>query len=100
MTDLELRSLSIGDAGDNQSNSLLHFLRAISSRLEARTDYELVQVWMTVFLRLHYDIVMDNETLLYALQKWKDLQQRESRRLDGLVGYCGGVVDVLRSPRT
>ncbi|KAL2257514.1 hypothetical protein VTK26DRAFT_83 [Humicola hyalothermophila] len=97
--DLELRSLSIGD-GDDASNEMLHFIRALTSRLVARRDYELTQAWMTVFLRLHFDLVMANESLLAALREWKEYQARERDRLDSLVGYCGGVVGFLRSPRT
>ncbi|KAL2024596.1 hypothetical protein VTK56DRAFT_7639 [Thermocarpiscus australiensis] len=98
--DLELRSLSVGDGDDDASNELLHFIRALTSRLVARRDYELTQAWMTVFLRLHFDLVMENESLLRALGEWKEHQARERDRLDGLVGYCGGVVSFLRSPRT
>ncbi|KAK7418353.1 rRNA-processing protein utp21 [Neonectria punicea] len=97
--DLELRSLSIGD-GDEGSNELLHFIRALTARLQARRDYELTQAWMTVFLRLHFDVVMENEALLAALGDWKAYQEKECTRLDGLVGYCSGVVSFLRSPRT
>ncbi|KAH6855695.1 Utp21 specific WD40 associated putative domain-containing protein [Chaetomium sp. MPI-CAGE-AT-0009] len=97
--DLELRSLSMG-FGDDASNELLHFIRALTSRLVARRDYELTQAWMTVFLRLHFDLVMANESLLAALGEWKQYQARERERLDDLVGYCGGVVGFLRSPRT
>ncbi|KAK4109529.1 Utp21-domain-containing protein [Canariomyces notabilis] len=97
--DLEIRSLSIGD-GDDASNELLHFIRAMISRLEARRDYELTQAWMTVFLRLHFDLVMENEALLKTLAEWKEHQARERDRLQDLVGYCRGVVGFLRSPRT
>jgi U3 small nucleolar RNA-associated protein 21 len=97
--DLEIRSLSIGD-GDDASNELLHFIRAMVSRLEARRDYELTQAWMTVFLRLHFDLVMENEALLKTLAAWKEHQARERDRLQDLVGYCRGVVGFLRSPRT
>lgn len=98
--DLELRSMSIGDANDSDSNELLHFIRALTARLVARRDYELTQAWMTVFLRLHFDLVMESEVLLGELQKWKAQEEREKERLDNLVGYCGGVVGFLRSPRT
>lgn len=97
--DLELRSLSMGD-GDDASNELLHFIKALTSRLVARRDYELTQAWMTVFLRLHFDLVMANDELLAALGEWKEYQAKERERLDDLVGYCGGVVGFLRSPRT
>ncbi|RYP25098.1 hypothetical protein DL767_008493 [Monosporascus sp. MG133] len=99
--DLELRSLGPGEAGDDDaSNELLHFIRAMTSRLKARRDYELTQAWMTVFLRLHFDLILENDALMGALGEWKQHQARECERLDGLVGYCGGVVGFLRSPRT
>ncbi|CRK40341.1 hypothetical protein BN1723_004773 [Verticillium longisporum] len=98
--DLELRSLSIGDMSGNETNGLVHFIKALTSRLKSRRDYELTQAWMTVFLRLHFDVVMENEASLAALQEWKVMQESECARLDGLVGYCSGVVGFLRSPRT
>ena len=98
--DLELRSLSVGQIGDRASNELLQFIHALTARLKARRDYELTQVWMTVFLRIHTDLVMGNSDLLESLAEWKACQERECQRLDGLVGYCSGVVNFLRSPRT
>ncbi|KAJ4294788.1 rRNA-processing protein utp21 [Collariella sp. IMI 366227] len=97
--DLELRSLSIGH-GDDASNELLHFIKALTTRLIAKRDYELTQAWMTVFLRLHFDLVTANQSLLNALGEWKEYQAKERDRMDDLVGYCGGVVGFLRSPRT
>jgi U3 small nucleolar RNA-associated protein 21 len=90
--------LSPGD--DGESNELVHFIRALAQRLIERRDYELTQAWMTVFLRLHFDIVMENEDVLAELRAWKAHQEKERDRLDNLVGYCGGVVGFLRSPRT
>ncbi|KAM4056975.1 utp21 specific WD40 associated putative domain-containing protein [Hirsutella rhossiliensis] len=97
--DLEIRSLSVGFKEDD-GNELLYFIKALTARLEARKDYELTQAWMTVFLRLHFDVVMGSDVLLAALAQWKVEQERECSRLDDLVGYCGGVVGFLRSPRT
>jgi U3 small nucleolar RNA-associated protein 21 len=85
---------------DDQSNELLHFILALTWRLKARRDYELTQAWMTVFLRLHFDVIMENEACLRALRTWKDHQTKEKERLDNLVGYCGGVVSFLRNPRS
>ncbi|KAI0889031.1 WD domain-containing protein [Annulohypoxylon maeteangense] len=96
--DLELRSLVIGD--NDESNELLQFIRAMTSRLVARRDYELTQAWMAVFLRLHFDLILESDTLTNALAEWKKHQAQECDRLDNLVSYCGGVVNFLRSPRT
>lgn len=91
----------MGESSDEESsNELLHFIRAMTSRLVARRDYELAQAWMTVFLRLHFDLVLESDALRAELATWRECQARERERLDGLVGYCGGVVGFLRSPRT
>ncbi|KAI2624145.1 WD domain-containing protein [Hypoxylon sp. NC1633] len=95
--DLELRSLTIGD--NDRSNELLLFIQALTSRLVTRRDYELTQAWMTVFLRLHFDMILESDTLMRALAEWKRHQAGECNRLDNLVSYCGGVVSFLRSPR-
>ncbi|EFX05995.1 hypothetical protein CMQ_4064 [Grosmannia clavigera kw1407] len=110
--DLELRSLA------SEQGELGLFVRALTSRLRARRDYELVQAWMAVFLRLHGPAAvaaaaaqtadkMDDDSdetadkgLAAALAEWKSVQDGERTRLDGLVGYCGGVVSFLRSPRS
>ncbi|KAI6785420.1 uncharacterized protein J7T54_007062 [Emericellopsis cladophorae] len=65
--DLELRSLAPGDGASSSSNELLHFIHALTARLKVRRDYELTQVWMTVFLRLHSDEVMVSPVLMEAL---------------------------------
>lgn len=98
--DLELRSLALGDSADDRSNEMLCFIRALTSRLVTRRDFELTQAWMAVFLRLHFDVVMQNAALLEAIGAWRTQLERERNRLDELVGYCGGVVGFLRNPRT
>lgn len=44
--------------------------------------------------------VMHDERLVGALRDWRECQEVEGRRLGELVGFCGGVVGFLRSPRT
>ena len=94
-SDLEIRSLS----SVSPSTELVDFVSALSDRLRQKRDYELVQTWMAVFLKLHGDIVAEDESLLAALREWKAEQERESRRLGDLLGYCSGVVGFLRSGR-
>ncbi|KAI9744757.1 MAG: hypothetical protein M1818_001682 [Claussenomyces sp. TS43310] len=94
--DLEIRSLNAAEGSDE----LVAFVHALSSRLTQKRDYELVQAWMSVFLRLHNDSIALDPRLVEALKVWKDEQQKEGRRLGDLVGYCSGVVGFLRSPRT
>jgi U3 small nucleolar RNA-associated protein 21 len=74
-------------------------VQALTGRLKEKRDYELVQAWMTVFLRLHMDAVEHDERLVDALREWRKEQQKAGARLGEMVGFCGGVVGFLRDPR-
>jgi U3 small nucleolar RNA-associated protein 21 len=54
---------------------------------------------MAVFLKLHMDEVMENESVIEALREWRSVQEKEGKRIGELVGYCSGVVAFLRAPR-
>ncbi len=63
--DLEIRSLTSGGGAhlaaaapgvskaDGGGNEFVLFISALTDRLRKKRDYELVQAWMAVFLRLH-----------------------------------------------
>ena len=104
-TDLEIRSL---DPRIRSGNSELStFIDALTMRLSSRRDFELVNAWMAVLLKVHADTVAlcssedvpEYHLLRAALASWKREQEREGKRLAGLVGYCRGVVGFLRSAR-
>jgi U3 small nucleolar RNA-associated protein 21 len=75
------------------------FIAALTSRLAQKRDYELVQAWMNVFLKLHLDAISHDEDLVNVLKLWKEEQQKEARKLGDLIGYCSGLIRFLRSPR-
>lgn len=89
--DIEIRSLN--------PNELVPFVAALTWRLRQRRDYELVQAWMAVFIKIHGESVSVDAGLMESLKNWRVEQAEEGRRLGDLVGYCGGVVGFLRSAR-
>lgn len=93
--DLEIRSLS-SSSYEGDENEHLAFISALTMRLKQRRDYELVQTWMTVWLRLHGDLVASDPALHSALASWKSAQEDEGQRLRALVGWCAGVGAFLR----
>lgn len=103
--DLEIRSLD-PRVRDGLSELSL-FVNALTTRMELRKDFELVNAWMAVFLKIHADTVAlcshreeaEYRLLQEALASWAQEQQQEGKRLAGLVGYCRGVVGFLRSAR-
>ena len=90
--DIEIRSLT--------PDELVPFVSALTYQLRSKRDYELVQAWMAVFLRIHGDAVAGSPGLRSALVEWRECQGKEGKRIGDLVGFCGGVVGFLRSGRT
>lgn len=95
--DLFIRSLS----STSPYTELIAFVTALTSRLRERRDYELVQAWMAVFLRLHGEVIAEPEAeeLRRRLRELGNEVKSEGERLGGLGGYCAGVVGFLRSAR-
>jgi U3 small nucleolar RNA-associated protein 21 len=91
-TDLLLRSLSFSELP-----TLIHIL---TSHLSLHRDYDLVNTWMAVLLKIHGDYISEVDDLKGAVAKWRAVNEAESKRLDSMVGYASGVVGGwLRSAR-
>ncbi|KAH7078006.1 Utp21 specific WD40 associated putative domain-containing protein [Paraphoma chrysanthemicola] len=93
--DIAIRTLDTAEP----YTELRTFIEALTARLRERRDYELVQAWMSVFLKIHGDVVVQEEDLVTELKKWQDEAKRERDRVGGLVGYSVGVVGWVRSAR-
>lgn len=89
--DLEIRSLTLAEMGP--------FVHALTQQLHLKMDFELVNTWMSCFLRMHGDIVQEKDELKQAVLEWRAVMKEEEKRLGDLVGYCRGVVEFLRSAR-
>jgi len=111
--DIEIRSLQ----PTAPYTELVAFVDALTERLEMKRDYELVQAWMAVFLKVHGEVLQEvvgarleggdlseeeligGERLVESVKRWRSSAERERERLGQLVGYCTGVVGWLRSAR-
>ncbi|KAJ1921187.1 rRNA-processing protein utp21 [Mycoemilia scoparia] len=94
--DYELRSLHI----DGDFLCFINFLKVLQYQLAQKRDFELVQVYLNVFLKIHSDIITNNpeafSDLLDILQKQ---YQSEWKRVDSLIRYSACMVDFCRSTR-
>ncbi|KAI9057911.1 Utp21-domain-containing protein [Trametes sanguinea] len=87
--DLELRSLVTLDA-------LRMFLAALARRLRSHRDFEAVQTFMAVFLRMHGDVLASNAELQQDLEALAEAQRRESERLLELLASSLGTLNFVR----
>ncbi|GAA5820800.1 hypothetical protein JCM11251_003166 [Rhodosporidiobolus azoricus] len=87
--DLEIRSLT----------TLPHlnaFLSALLGRLHAKRDFEAVQTFLAVFLRIHGDVLIQNVETREVLLKIQKEQKKEAERLIDLTHYNLGTLAFLR----
>ncbi len=87
--DLELRSLVSLDA-------MQIFLDALAHRLHSHRDFEAVQTFMNVFLRIHGDVLAHNAELQQALENLAEAQRQESQRLLELLASSLGTLGFVR----
>ena len=81
-------------------SSLPFLIDNLTLHLQTHRDYELLNTWMAVILKSHAEFVAEVEEVRKALVQWSEVNEEESRRLDGMVGFVGGVVGGwLRSAR-
>ncbi|KAI0031820.1 Utp21-domain-containing protein [Vararia minispora EC-137] len=87
--DLELRSLTALD-------HLAHFLRALTQRLTSRQDFEAVQTYLAVLVRVHGDVLVANLELRQHLEALLAAQRRESGRVLELIAASLGTLAFVR----
>ncbi|KAF8319292.1 Utp21-domain-containing protein [Clavulina sp. PMI_390] len=99
--DLELRSLSSDAGGPN--SYLSTFLHSLSGRLKTHKDFEAVQTFLAVFLRLHGSILIESdgedpgtEDVRTALEELLEVQRTESERILDLVSSSLGTLSFVR----
>ncbi|KAH9843207.1 Utp21-domain-containing protein [Rhodofomes roseus] len=87
--DLELRSLVTLD-------DFRMFLAALTSRLKSHRDFEAVQTFQSVFLRMHGDVFVSNPELQQEVETLRAVQRKESEKLLELLASSMGTLSFVR----
>lgn len=87
--ELELRSLT-------SLQSLKVFMHALVQRLKTRRDFEAIEAVMSVFLRLHADVLITNKELKESLEELEEVQRTQSQRLSDLISSSLGTLNFVR----
>ena len=91
--DLELRSLT-------SLRGMQLFLSALTQRLRSHRDFEAVQTFLNVFLRIHGDVLVENatelrESLCVLLKVQKVESDRMVEHISAALGTLGFVRDAV-----
>ncbi|KAF9265570.1 Utp21-domain-containing protein [Marasmius fiardii PR-910] len=87
--DLEIRSLGTLE-------HMRAFINALGQRLLSHQDFEAVQAFQNVFLKMYADEIIVNPEIHGDLERLKDVQKRESRRVLALVASSLGALGFVR----
>jgi len=87
--ELELRSLT-------SLQSLNVFMHALVQRLKTHRDFEAIEAVMSVFLRLHADVLITNKELKEGLEELEEVQKTQSQRLSDLISSSLGTLSFVR----
>jgi Utp21 specific WD40 associated putative domain len=87
--DLEIRSLTT-------VQDLHLFLNALLQRLKSRRDFEAVQTYLNLFLRVHGEMLVSSPELRGDLEALLSSQRQESNRLLDSISSCLGTLAFVR----
>lgn len=87
--DLEIRSLVV-------VQDLSIFLNALAQRLKSRRDFEAVQTYLNLFLRVHGEMLIQSTELRGDMEALLLLQKQESSRLLDSISSCLGTLAFVR----
>ncbi|KAL1914934.1 uncharacterized protein VTP21DRAFT_7850 [Calcarisporiella thermophila] len=91
--DFEIRSLSI----DDNMKELRLFLRAITSLLSTHRDFELIETYLSVFLKVHGDLIARNYEEFASLVRELIDARKGSKRLDDMFAYTLCLLQFVRN---
>ncbi|KAF2153820.1 WD40 repeat-like protein [Myriangium duriaei CBS 260.36] len=95
--DVAIRSLSV--ASSDGINECALFVAMLTSLLRGRSDFELGQAWMGVWLRVHADVVVADAETRERVREWQGALEEEKERIERLVGYVRGMTGYLGAGR-
>ena len=87
--DLEVRALV-------SLEGLNTFVNALLRRLKSHRDFELVQTLISVLLRIHGDVFLENSELTEPLANLRKTQMEESGRLLDVISASMGTLGFIR----
>ncbi|XP_038068036.1 WD repeat-containing protein 36-like [Patiria miniata] len=94
--DVELRSLS--QLGGGSTDALQQFLRFLGKSLQDNLDFELLQAYMTIFLKLHGNEIANEPVLAEEVRQLAAVQQSSWQRIQAQFNKCLCLIAYMKNP--
>ncbi|KAJ8034815.1 WD repeat-containing protein 36 [Holothuria leucospilota] len=94
-TDMEMRSLM--PIGGGSHAAMETFLKFLSSWLDTNRDFELVQAYICLFLKISGEEIADTPSLVALLQELFSKQQQSWTRIEGHFNRTMCLINYLKS---
>ncbi|KAH3661697.1 hypothetical protein OGAPHI_006547 [Ogataea philodendri] len=90
--DLELRTLQTTEP----YTELKRFIKAISHGIKQNTNYELLVAIISVFMKIHADVLYNLEgEVADVLNEWDELASTTNNKMDDMTKYCSAVINFI-----
>lgn len=95
MTDIEIKSIDVDSVGSIQL--LDKFMKMLIVMLKMNTNFEVIQTYLAVFLKVHGMVITKHSVLRSHLAEIEALNEKGWQRLEQKLFYGLGVVGALRN---
>ena len=92
--DLEIRSLNSQPPYEEMTS----FVKALTLGLGSNTNFELIETILSLFLKVHGDVIHqseDSSKLRAALSDYSQMSEKMNDKLDEAVKYCSSVINFI-----
>jgi len=91
--DLEIRSLSLA----NNMKEVMLFLEFLQNQLVSNRNFELVQSFLNVFLKIHGSLISENEEITSKFEELIEKQKEAWQRLQDNLHHTLCLIDFCRN---
>lgn len=72
------------------------FIRALARNLATGRDFEAIQAYIAIFMKIHGDLAIQSDSLTEEMEQLLTIQKAAAAKFGDLVHYTLSVINVIR----
>ena len=94
---IEIEISSLAPEGGGSKELMIKFLKLVLSTLKSRKNFEAVQAYLGLFLKLHSDVVMQSSSMMAVIADIQDEQEKSWTDLKGQLASSSALLAFYKS---